>query len=53
MLETLNEFVKTAFAADKNMFGLITLGIMAGMGISLGLITEVVLRLLGVKGGAY
>lgn len=53
MFETLNEFVKTLYASDKNMFGLITLAIMAGMGISLGLITEFVLRLLGVKGGAH
>ncbi|MCL6610741.1 MAG: MFS transporter [Peptococcaceae bacterium] len=53
MIEMFNEYVKTLYAADKNMYGLITLGIMAGMGISLGLITELVLRLLGVKGGAH
>lgn len=53
MIETLNEFVKNLFTTDKNMFGLVTLGIMAGMGISLGLTTELVLRLLGIKGGAH
>ncbi len=53
MIDTLNEFVKTLYVSDKNMYGLVTLGIMAGMGITLGLITELVLRLLGVKGGAH
>lgn len=51
MMEALNEYMKVLYATDKNMYGLVTLGIMAGMGISLGLLTELVLRLLGVKGG--
>lgn len=53
MLESLNEYVKVLYASDKNMFGIVTLGIMAGMGIGLGLITELVLRILGVKGGTH
>jgi hypothetical protein len=53
MLETFSEYIKTIFTTDKNMFGLVTLGIMAAMGISLGLVTEVVLRVLGVKGGGH
>lgn len=53
MIEIFNEYVKTIYTADKNMYGLITLGLMAGMGVSLGLLTELVLRLLGVKGGAH
>lgn len=53
MIDTLNEFVKNLYFTDKNMFGLVTLGIMAGMGITLGLLTELVLRIMGVKGGAH
>lgn len=53
MIESFNEFTKVLYASDKSMYGLMTLGIMAGMGITLGLLTEVVLRLLGVKGGAH
>ncbi|MFZ5647259.1 MAG: MFS transporter [Bacillota bacterium] len=53
MLESLNEYVKVLYAGDKNMYGLVTLGIMAGMGVTLGLLTELVLRILGVKGGAH
>ncbi|MFZ5631901.1 MAG: MFS transporter [Bacillota bacterium] len=53
MLETLGEYVKTLYGADKNLYGLVSLGIMAGMGVSLGLLTELVLRILGIKGGAH
>ena len=53
MIENLNEYVKVLYATDKNMFGLVTLGIMAGMGIALGLTTELILRILGVKGGTH
>ncbi|MCL5056679.1 MAG: MFS transporter [Actinobacteria bacterium] len=53
MIENLNEYVKVLYATDKSMLGLVTVGIMAGMGIGLGLITELVLRILGVKGGVH
>jgi hypothetical protein len=53
MIEAFNEYTKVIYATDKNMYGLVTLGIMAAMGITLGVLTELVLRLLGVKGGAH
>lgn len=53
MLETISEYVKNIYTTDKNLYGLVSLGIMAGMGVSLGLLTELILRVLGVKGGAH
>jgi len=53
MIEVFNEFIQNSYVMDKNMYGLMNLGIVAGMGVTLGLVTEVVLRLLGVKDGAH
>lgn len=53
MLETFSEAVKKLYDTDRNLYGLATLGIIAGMGISLGLITEAALWLLGIKGGTH
>lgn len=53
MLEIFNEFIRTIYNDDKTTYGLLTLGIMAGLGSTISIATELILRILGIKGGAH
>ena len=50
MFESLNEYIVALYHLHKAQYGLIVVTLMAVVGISVGLTTEVVLRLLGIRG---
>jgi hypothetical protein len=50
MLESINEYITAIYYYHKAEYGLIVVALMSAVGVSVGLITEIILRLIGVKG---
>ncbi|AEG60938.1 hypothetical protein [Desulforamulus ruminis] len=50
MFDSLNEYIVAIYHLHKAQYSLLVVSLMALVGISVGLFTEILLRLLGIKG---
>ncbi|WP_041274524.1 hypothetical protein [Desulforamulus reducens] len=50
MIDALNEYMIAIYQLHKAQYGLIVVTVMSIVGVSVGLFTEIVLRMLGIKG---
>lgn len=50
MIESLNEYIVAIYNLNKAQYGLIVVALMSVVGVSVGLFTEIVLRMFGIKG---
>lgn len=50
MFEALNEYIVALYNLHKAQYALVVVTLMAVVGTSVGLTTEVILRLLGIRG---
>lgn len=50
MIDNLNEYIVAIYDLHKAEYGLLVVSLMAVVGVSVGIFTEVLLRLLGIKG---
>lgn len=50
IIDVLNEYIVAIYQLHKAQYGLIVVTLMAVVGVSVGLFTEIILRLFGIKG---
>lgn len=50
MLAWLNEYLVAIYYLHKAQYGVIVITLMSVVGVSVGLFTEIILRMIGIKG---
>lgn len=50
MIEAINEYIIAIYQINKAQYGLIVVTLMSLIGVWVGLLTEIILRILGIKG---
>ncbi|AEF93685.1 hypothetical protein Desca_0805 [Desulfotomaculum nigrificans CO-1-SRB] len=50
MMDSLNEYIVAIYNINTAQYGLLVVGLVAVVGVSVGLFTEIILRFLGIRG---
>ncbi|GAB6181590.1 hypothetical protein JCM14036_29090 [Desulfotomaculum defluvii] len=50
MIDAINEYIIAIYQMNKAQYGLIVVTLMSVVGVWVGLFTEIILRVLGIKG---